>query len=345
MIELISTDILKSLSNDELLISTAQAVRAEKSAITNVTRHFQEVFERQLYLPTYSSMFEMLKEQYGYCDGSAQIRIATLRLIKEVPLAKEKLEDGQLSMSVAANIQSFLYSERKQQKPYSLEEKIELVNACTGKSKFEAQKEFAKRNPEFEKRDSVRPISESKVRIETTISIEALQKLNELRDVLSHVKPSMTFGDLIARLAEDGLEKYSPLRKAERAKRRLERRALEEKVLGEVRTRVPTSSGEVESDEPIASVVSVESDTSVESKAEIRDAARSRYVSAHEKHQVPNDGLGCTYVDKISGRRCCSKRFLQLDHVTPFSEGGTSSAANLRWLCGQHNRARYRLRL
>ncbi len=60
VIEIISSEVLKYLSNEELLASTDRAVAAEKAAITNVTRHFQEVFDRELYLPKYSSMFEML---------------------------------------------------------------------------------------------------------------------------------------------------------------------------------------------------------------------------------------------------------------------------------------------
>lgn len=53
------------------------------------------------------------------------------------------------------------------------------------------------------------------------------------------------------------------------------------------------------------------------------------------------DGGRCTFVD-AAGRRCESRSFLQLDHVTMACRGGAPTVGNCRLLCGPHNRAEAR---
>lgn len=53
------------------------------------------------------------------------------------------------------------------------------------------------------------------------------------------------------------------------------------------------------------------------------------------------DGGRCTFVD-AAGRRCESRSFLQLDHVTMACRGGAPAVDNCRLLCGPHNRAEAR---
>ena len=50
------------------------------------------------------------------------------------------------------------------------------------------------------------------------------------------------------------------------------------------------------------------------------------------------DGDRCAYVS-AEGVRCGSRRFLQFDHIKPWSLGGRSDAPeNIRQLCANHNR-------
>ena len=65
----------------------------------------------------------------------------------------------------------------------------------------------------------------------------------------------------------------------------------------------------------------------------------SRYVPAQVRRRVWRRDHGrCTYVDPATRRKCSSQRYLQYDHIQPFSVGGVNTEANLRLRCSTHNR-------
>lgn len=69
---------------------------------------------------------------------------------------------------------------------------------------------------------------------------------------------------------------------------------------------------------------------------------RSRHIPAEVKREMEKTRhLGCNYLDANTGERCASKHFLQVDHLKPYSLGGTHELENLQWLCGFHNRHRF----
>ena len=75
----------------------------------------------------------------------------------------------------------------------------------------------------------------------------------------------------------------------------------------------------------------------------IRSSGRS--IPAEVKREVWQRDLGCcTYVDRITGRRCGSRFFLELDHIVPVARGGSAEPANLRLHCAAHHRYRHRRR-
>ena len=63
-----------------------------------------------------------------------------------------------------------------------------------------------------------------------------------------------------------------------------------------------------------------------------------RYIPSKVRHRVwMRDQGKCTYVCPKTKRRCSSGYLLQIDHIKPFSLGGTHEADNLRLLCANHN--------
>jgi hypothetical protein len=302
------------LSKSELISNTAERIKSELAITTDVIRHISEINRRKLFLDYgYSSLFDMLTNYFGYCRGSAQLRINAMRLINELPEVEEKIESGKLSLTAASQVQGFFVAEKKEQKNYSPEQKLELVEKCEGKSTRKLERDLATLNPKAVKRESVRAITESQSRLSISISHELLEKLENLKALLSHSNSNMSFEELFERLAEMGLEKLDPIRKAERAGKRFETK---------VGLNVGKSSS-VHAHEP---------------------NGRSRYIPAAHRHAVwiKNGGSGCEFVEEATGKRCCSKAFLQIDHKVPFSRGGENKWENLRVLCGRHNRWAYK---
>jgi hypothetical protein len=344
----------KVFSNDELVLEAEREIKTERGSTLRIIKLFQEIYDRKIYLERgYKSFYEMVTKHFGYCDGSAMRRINAMKLVRELPQVAKKIESGELSLSVAADVQSFLYQEAKIERPYSTTAKIELVETCLGKTRKEAELEFVRRNPERERRESVHAISHDRLRVSFSISKELNDKLNYLKDLLSHGDPTMTTESLLDRLAELGLDKHDPQRKAARAKERkakqvreFEERMKKSSVMeAEAKDLLKKSSSAVAETNDVVSVkegrtadTEIGAQAAKTQKSTSAAEVRTRYIPAEEKHQVPYDGKGCVF--EVNGRRCGSTRFLQLDHVIPFAQSGANTAANLRWMCGAHNRWR-----
>ena len=63
----------------------------------------------------------------------------------------------------------------------------------------------------------------------------------------------------------------------------------------------------------------------------------SRYTDKETERKL-NQDRSCSFISPVTGLRCNSTHFLQIDHIKPYSEGGTNAPENLRLLCGVHNR-------
>jgi hypothetical protein len=317
---------LKSLSNDELLSKTERAIEIERNATTEVIRLFQEIADRKLFLSCgYSSLFAMATERFGLCGASAQLRINAMRLVRDVPVVQCKIESGKMSLTVAAHVQTFLYNEKKSDRAYSQNAKLELVEACTSKSVREVRREFVRRNPEIEKRETVRYISEDRMRVTHSISHTLEEKLKRIKALWSHVSPDMTREELLDRMADLTLDQIDPARKTARAKKRTEKL----KKSGQESLQVePTGH-----DSRALHAHEVSPTLSRKIPAETARIVNER-----------NQGQGCAYIDRDSGHRCGSDFQLQIDHIKEFSRGGTHDIENLQILCAQHNRWRWESR-
>jgi len=68
------------------------------------------------------------------------------------------------------------------------------------------------------------------------------------------------------------------------------------------------------------------------------DSTQSRHIPDEVRDMVfVRDGGQCSFV-AVDGTRCLCRKSLQVDHIKPFSAGGTHDPKNLRLLCGAHNR-------
>ncbi|MBO9667749.1 MAG: HNH endonuclease, partial [Bdellovibrio sp.] len=238
----------------------------------------------------------------GYSESSAFRRIQTMRLLKEVPEVETKIVDGTLTLSAAAQVQTFLKSESKVgQAQRTAEEKLQLISSVENKSSREIEKQLLSMQVAAQiPLEKVRQITDNHTELRLVLPEELRNKLDHLRLLLSHVNPEMNYLELFQYLCEKALKQ---LDRAEKT--------------------VKTSP----SSKKFEGVISI--------------GARHISADLKAKIWQRDQGM-CTYMDHKSKRRCESKFQLQIDHIRPFSLGGDNSEDNLRLLCSHHNLHRAR---
>ncbi len=100
------TSTVGALSDRELLRQTSTLVRHERHLQGAVIDHLSEIDARRLYLQRgCSSLFDYAVRELGYSDPAAGRRIGAVRLCADQPGARERLRDGSLTLSAAAELQ------------------------------------------------------------------------------------------------------------------------------------------------------------------------------------------------------------------------------------------------
>ncbi len=95
-----------ALSDRELLRQTSTLVRHERHLQGAVIDHLAEIEARRLFLQRgCSSLFDYAVRELGYSDPAAARRIGAVRLCADQPDARERLRDGSLTLSAAAELQ------------------------------------------------------------------------------------------------------------------------------------------------------------------------------------------------------------------------------------------------
>ena len=195
-----------------------------------------------------------------------------------------------------------------------------------------------------------------------------MEKFERVRTLVARSKPGVS----IAEVLENALEAYLHLndpsrreqRRVARQETRRERRNLQkreqpkleqdvqaERVGGSTTARpsraarasLPSVDSNVHLDSPPTGAHALTSLGSGSARPETRGtvpgpshSARNRYIPRSTRDQVFNrDGLRCTYVGPDG--RCPQIRGLHLDHIVPYSRGGSNQASNLRVRCATHN--------
>ena len=100
------TSTIGVLSDRELLRQTTALVRHERHLQGAIIDHLGEIEARRLYLQRgCSSLFDYAVRELGYSDAAAGRRIGAVRLCSDQPDARERLRDGSLTLSAAAELQ------------------------------------------------------------------------------------------------------------------------------------------------------------------------------------------------------------------------------------------------
>ncbi|MBK9293147.1 MAG: HNH endonuclease [Oligoflexia bacterium] len=314
---------IAKLSNIELLNKTKLLVKEETHKTLEVLHHLREVDRRRLYLKiSYPSLFEYCVHELKYSHSAAFRRVEAMRLLRDLPEVEAKILKGSINLTTASQVQGFF---KKQISPSpnaqtksitNKADKLDLIQKLENKSTREVQKELINLNPDLLPKEKLRPIGqlnsfdEQKYELKVVIDESLKAKLDKLKSLMSHKNPNFNYQELITKLADQALKKLDLVNKQPT---KLQRKAL-----------------------PAAGSKSDNSENS-------RAIKHSRYIPAYIKQQIWQRDQGqCQYKDPLSQRQCKSTHFIQIDHITPFSQQGSSlDINNLRLLCGNHNRWRH----
>jgi hypothetical protein len=105
---------LKNLDKKTLIKQTHETVKQEKMHTVILLQHLAEIEKRGLHLELgFSNLHSFLVVEFKYSDSEAAIRVQAMRLLKVHPIVKEKISEGTISLSQAADINRFIKAEAK----------------------------------------------------------------------------------------------------------------------------------------------------------------------------------------------------------------------------------------
>ena len=247
------TGTVAALSDRELLAQTGNLARVERHLQGAIIDHLAEIETRSLFLRRgFASLFEYAVREQGYSDAAAGRRIAAMRLCADNPQTRERLRDGSLSLSAAAELQWAFDRQRRRVPPVAATAtrradtpradtpqaattpavaalptepplvldavgRQKLVEEAAGKSTRQVKRMLADLDPELAAAaDRVRPLGNGRYELKAVIDAECQRGLEQLTSLLSHVDPRMTVGQLVGRLVREALDRHDPSRRRPR---------------------------------------------------------------------------------------------------------------------------------
>jgi hypothetical protein len=322
---------LCSLSDCELVARVPTLVQAEHHAIVDVIEHLVEMERRRLYLRlSVSSLYRYCIERLGYGEDAALKRHRVAKLALRVPQVLDELRAGTIHLTGP-----FLLSTR-----LTDENATTLLHEARGKSRRQIEELIARWFPRADVPPSITPIAPevSGPAGAEQLRLGAAPRTDVRARPVTCSKPGQGSLARVEPLSPTRLrveftaraELYEKLEKA----RELLSHALPSGDLGELVER--------------ALDVLIEQETRkrfgprrAPAAGKARNARQlkpgSRHVPVETERAVwERDNSQCTFVDG-ERRRCAERRFLTLEHRTPFALGGPATLDNLCLLCGAHN--------
>ena len=292
---------LKYIKNDQLLLQTKNLVQKERQINIQVLQHLQEIEKRKLYLDRgFPSLFEYAVKELGYSHSVAYRRIKTMRLCRDIPQAVSKIKTGSLNLTTASQLQTFFEKKkRKDRKEEKTFVKKNLVlDACLRRhDTYERIEKTFKTNGPSE-------CDVQSTSLPATGCVKENEEQSNKTDVFMQSKE--IFNKKQKKTSTVKINKQTKINKAD----------------------------VFDKESHKTSVVTMKKKINNNQKC----LKPKRYIPSKVRHHVwMRDQGKCTYVCPKTKRRCASDHLLQIDHIKPFSLGGTNEVDNLRLLCANHN--------
>lgn len=290
---------LSSLSDSELVQRLPVLVEAEWHAVVDVIEHLVEMERRRLYLRFgIPSLRGYCIQRLGYSDDEASKRHRVAQLALRVPLVLDELRAGAMHLTGLFLLSPLLTAENA----------AETLGEARGKSRRQLEQLIAHRFPQPDVPPRIGTVSSSGPGTATAA-----------RGRLEPLSPTRLRVEFTCRAGV-----YEKVDKA----RELLSHAVPSGDLGDLFERALDALIEQETRKRFGA-------------GKPRKARKLKPGSRHVPVEIvravwERDSAQCTFVDG-EGRRCAERRFLTLEHRTPFALGGPPTLENLCLLCSAHN--------
>jgi hypothetical protein len=337
---------LKSLPKEVLLERTRDLAAEERRVGLELLGHLQEIDRRRLPEQMgFSGVFDYCVKALKFSEGSAYRRVQAMRALAQSPDLEKSLQDGRLNLTTASTVQCFLQrarragissreiqkrlradSESTLESPPSLHPSSTIFSAFQNLSRRDVEKKLSELAPELPRVEREREISGSEVEIRVTLSRVTRAKWTRIQQLAAHRLRYDTSTrrviELTADVALDTLEKEKGLKTSPFSR-------------SEVKSEAKTEKTEKSENEGGGGSARIPKMT-----VPPPGTGRSRFIPTAVRRFVWRRDLGrCAYCDASTGIRCESRFGLEIDHIVPWSRGGSSiHAENLRLLCSAHHR-------
>src|SRR5687767_4945371 len=129
------------VDKNKLHIELLKLIKLKRRLTSKILTLLQTVEDDRAYLAWgYSNLFEYLVRGLGYSEALAYHRMAAVKICRELPEVKDKLDQGSLSMTTLARANRILNTR-------SLQEKRSFITELENKSTREIDKILARENP------------------------------------------------------------------------------------------------------------------------------------------------------------------------------------------------------
>ena len=305
---------LQSLTNDMLLDRAERLCQSERKITHMILWHINEIEYRGLFAEKgFSSMFKFLTKHLGYGEGAAWERLHASRLLRKIPLLQEKIESGSLNLTQMANVQKCLNKEARAGNELSVSATVQVLEQIEELNGFDTQKVLAVEfNLPVQQHEVLKPQRDESVRLELTLTKDQMDRLCQVKDLLSHNLHDSTWADVIDCLAAKYIQKSQ----------------------GKVKA---TDIVQINSDESsVEAIPAIDKDITPCFSATEKSKRKSIKITSR-RELLRKAKQCCEFVDAQSGKRCSGSYQLQIDHKIPLALGGSNHLSNLRVLCRTHN--------
>jgi energy-coupling factor transporter ATP-binding protein EcfA2 len=301
---------LRNFSDSSVLAGLARVVRQGHAITAALLGHILEIEHRQLYRNMgYDSMRAFLIVEHHFSEDAAERRLQAAHAVRRHPELLERVADGRLHLTAVGMLSAHLDDPNA----------AELIEAATHRTRSQIHALLLARKP---------------VAIAAGVQPEMALSAGVPAPAQVGNEPALAQVEGEPALAQVPSERLSKIAIRESTRQKLRR--AHDLVTGAVpfgdHDRVIAQA----LDEFIARREKRKFATTAKPRISPRPSSSPRTIPAEVRRAVyQRDGGQCTYVGPTGHR--CESRAVQFDHVVPIAQGGTSTVANVRLLCGPHN--------